>query len=103
MLASLSDVAQFCYAHMFKAQLAVIAGRRTPEENAELDAYMASPELGERAARLEPRVRAGITRGAPVPLHDIAAELNLPIDRAVAWLARLGVPLDIAIGGRGTA
>ena len=99
----LTEVARFCFVGMFNAQLAAAAGRRSIADSAELALYMRTPEFGERAARLEPRVREGITRGQPVPLRDIAAELALPIDLAVAWLDSLGVQLDVAIGGRGTA
>lgn len=100
---SLSDLAHYCDVGMFNAKLAVEAGRRGLVESTELAVYMESTKFGEVAARLEPRVRAGITLGQPVPLREIAAELELPVDLAVAWLSRLGVPLDVAIGGRGTA
>lgn len=99
----LTEVAHFCFVGMFNAELAVAAKHRSAEETAELTSYMATPEFGERAAKLEPRVRAGITLGQPVPLLEIAAALQLPADLVVAWLARLGVPLDVAIGGRGSA
>jgi tRNA U34 5-methylaminomethyl-2-thiouridine-forming methyltransferase MnmC len=99
----LSDLAHFCDVGVFNAEIALAASRRGPEESADLSAYLETPEFNELAARLEPRVRAGITCCARMPLADIAAELALPVDQAVAWLVRIGVPLEIAIDLRAAA
>jgi hypothetical protein len=100
MLPELSTVAEFCTVGALNAQLVVAARRRSYRETADLIGYMESPEFAERVARLEPRVRAGITRGVPVPLKDIARELALPIDLVVSWLGKLGINPIVAIGGR---
>ena len=99
----LSAVAEYCWVGIMNAHLVACAKRRSAEETMDLALWRASAEFAERAARLEPRVRAGITRGRPVPLKDIAAELRLPRDLAVEWLGKLGIDPIIAIGGRGFA
>ena len=103
MCPELSEVAHYCHVGIINAHMEACARRRSHQETVDLRTYMAAAEFEERAARLEPRVRAGITRGVPVPLKDIAAELELPPDLAVEWLAKLGIDPIIAIGGRGFA
>ena len=103
MFPALNEVAHFCHVGIINAHMTACARRRGRQETADLIAHMSSPEFNVRAARLEPMVRAGIARGQPVPLKDIAAALALPPDLVVQWLGRLGIDPVIAVGGRGFA
>jgi hypothetical protein len=96
----MTKLADFCDVGIFEAQLRVMACRRSPADNAELAHYMSTPEFGERAERLKPRLRDAIENDKPILAHDVAADLQIPIDRAVVLLKQLGIPLDHTIIGR---
>ena len=102
-MAMTTALAEFCDVGIFEAQLVTTAGQRSAAEKMELAIYIETPEFGERAARLERWIRDSVADDRPVPLYDVMAALSLPIDLAAAWVSRLGVPLDIAIGGRARA
>jgi hypothetical protein len=55
--------------------------------------YEVLPEFRERAAALERRLRIMIALDRPVPLAQVAEELQVPTDVAASWVTVLAVAM----------
>ena len=92
-------IAQRCAVAKLDAELLTINRQRSEREASDLATYVATPEFQQRAAAVEARVRADITRCKSIVLREIANELQLPLDAAAAWIAiHIAAPLGETIG-----
>jgi hypothetical protein len=64
---------------------------RSPEEQAQIDAYMESDDFRQRAREVEALTKPRLTLryARPLSYDEVAAALGVPMDMAVLWLASL--------------
>ena len=91
-------LAEFCDVGIFQAQVTTLAGQRSAAERAEILLWTETAEFNQRAGRLERWIRNSVADDRPVPLYDVMAALALPLDLAAAWVSRLGLPVEVAMG-----
>jgi hypothetical protein len=88
----LITLAAQCSAGARLAEVIAARRRRSDQETAEIEKYMASIEFKKLVASVEAKLSAGELRdsahlGELADYDRIAAELGLPVDVAISWIA----------------
>ena len=85
------SVADLCDLGLTLGELALRARQRSPQEVADLNAYMDTPKFERCLAAVETFIHAERTLGRKLHLPRIARELGVPEDVALMVLDQFGV------------